>query len=396
MLGVALAVTVGVDITATPTGAHAALAQTPVTSTLVPRATTTTPPTTAPPVTTAPTTTPPPPVATTQAAPAPKPHAPATAAKPTTPTHPAPTQAGRVAASIPFGVYVGSADPSGVASFASSTGTHPAYAADYLPINNGWAGMSDASQLSWLFGAWRGTGYTLDLGVPIIPTDSSGNPVGTLAGGAAGQYNQYFVTLGQSLVSYGEGNAVLRLGWEFNGNWYPWAVSDATDAANFAAYFRQIVTSMRSVPGQSFKFVWNPDGGGASSDGSYTPAQAYPGSAYVDDIGIDMYDQCWSSPITPQNAWEEQLTGTWGLDWVASFASAEGRPIVFPEWGVTGTGSSHGMGDDPYFIDQFGAWIVQHDVAWTAYFNYDASDGSHDLFDGSFPATLAAFRTVFG
>jgi len=54
------------------------------------------------------------------------------------------------------------------------------------------------------------------------------------------------------------------------------------------------------------------------------------------------------------------------------------------------------MGDDPYFIDQFGAWIVQNDVAWTAYFNYDASDGSHDLFDGNFPQTLAAFRAVFG
>lgn len=397
MLGVALAVTVAMDLGSTPTAAHAAL---PATRLGRPVPTTSTPPVTTPPTTSAPTTTvvtptaAAPDVTSTTAGRAPAPaHGPATAAEPTPPPSPAPSTS---ASSIPFGVYVGAADPSGIASFAAQTGTRPALAADYLPTDDGWTGMSDASQLSWLLGAYQGTGYTLVLGVPIIPTDSSGNPQGTLAAGATGAYDSYFVSLGQALVSYGEGNAILRLGWEFNGDWYPWSVANATDAANFAAYFRDIVDAMRSVPGQAFRFVWNPDGGGASSDGSYTAAQAYPGSAYVDYIGLDTYDQCWSSPMTPQNAWQEQLTSTWGLDWVASFAAAEGRPIVFPEWGVTTGGDGHGMGDDPYFIDQFGAWITAHPVAWTAYFNYDAPDGAHDLFDGNFPETLAAFRAVFG
>ncbi len=297
--------------------------------------------------------------------------------------------------SIPFGVYVASGDPSGVAAFAAATGTHPTYAADYLPRNEGWAGISNNGTVSWLTSQWRGHGYTLILGVPIIPTDGGGNAQGTLAAGAAGQYNSTFVTLAQSLVSGGAPNAVLRLGWEFTGNWYPWQVTNATDAANFAAYFRNIVTSMRSVPGQSFKFVWNPNAGNSFGN-AYTPEQAYPGSAYVDYVAIDTYDEGWSTPATPQNAWANQLAQPWGLNWLASFSAEQGRPMAFPEWGTDITSDGHGMGDDPYFIDQFASWIAQHNVAWTAYFNYDAPDGSHDLLDGQFNQALAAFRVAFG
>ena len=40
--------------------------------------------------------------------------------------------------------------------------------------------------LNYLTSAYRGTGYTLALGVPIIPT-SGGGAVGTLAQGASGR-----------------------------------------------------------------------------------------------------------------------------------------------------------------------------------------------------------------
>jgi hypothetical protein len=400
MLGLALTATVGFDLTgssarrsaspATQAASGAAgrsrlhVAST-TTSTAAPATTTSVAPT----VPVISTTTPPqhiPIHVVSNVAPAPKPVRAAPVAQPAS---------ARSALTIPFGVYVGSGDPSGVRSFAASTGSHPVYAADYLPRNEGWAGVSNGSTVSWITGQWRGSGYTLVLGVPIIPTDGGGSPQGTLAAGAAGQYNSYFATLANSLVSGGAPNAVLRLGWEFNGNWYPWSVTNTTDAANFAAYFRNIVNAMRSVPGQAFKFVWNPNAGG-SFGGAYTPDQAYPGSAYVDYVGIDIYDQGWSSPPTPQNAWANQLSQSWGLNWLAAFSAAQGRPIVLPEWGVDITGDGHGMGDDPYFMNQVGSWIVQNNVAWTAYFNFDAPDGAHDLLDGQFNATLAAFRTMFG
>jgi len=390
VLAAGLATTVGVDLTSAGPGPASAAAPAPRTTVVAESTTSSAAPTTAPPPSTTvapPPTSAPPPTTEPRALAAPAPPRPAPA-----PPRPAPAPA-RSARTVPFGVYVGAADPSGVASFAAATGTHPTYASDYLPSNDGWAGMTEASQLSWLTGAWRSSGYTLVLGVPMIPTDASGTPQGTLAAGAAGQYDASFVSLAQALVSGGEGHAVLRLGWEFNGDWYPWSVTDATDAANYAAYFRAIVTSMRSVPGQAFGFVWNPNAGG-SYGGAYTPAQTYPGNAYVDDIGIDVYDQCWSSPKTPAAAWAEATSGSWGLDWLVGFAAAQGKPITVPEWGLEG-GLSQGMGDDPAFVDSFGSWIAAHDVAFTSYFSVDA-DGTHDLRDGSFPASLAAFRTVFG
>ncbi|HTZ07830.1 MAG TPA: glycosyl hydrolase [Acidimicrobiales bacterium] len=397
-LSAALATTVGVDLTSAGPAPVAAAAPAPST-TAAPAPSTTAAP--APTTTTAPaptTTAVPAPAPTTTAVPA---HAPARALAPSPPARsapparPAPAPAGaRSPRAVPFGVYVGAGDPAGVAAFAAATGTHPRYASDYLPTDQGWAGMTQASTLSWLTGAWKGSGYTLVLGVPMIPTDASGTPQGTLAAGAAGQYDASFVTLAQELVAGGEGDAVLRLGWEFNGDWYPWSVTDATDAADYAAYFRAIVTAMRSVPGQAFCFVWNPNDGGSYGD-AYTPAQAYPGNAYVDDVGIDVYDQCWSSPQTPAAAWAEASAGTWGLDWAVGFAAAQGKPVAVPEWGLDG-GVPQGMGDDPAFVSTFGAWIAANDVAFTSYFDDDVADGSHDLLDGSFPDALAAFRTVFG
>ena len=64
--------------------------------------------------------------------------------------------------------------------------------------------------------------------MPIIPTDSSGTAVGTLAQGATGAFNASYVTLAQTLVAGGQSNAYLRLGWEFDGSWMPW---DATSAS---------------------------------------------------------------------------------------------------------------------------------------------------------------------
>ena len=148
------------------------------------------------------------------------------------------------------GGFVASANPSGMAAFAAATGTSPTVATDYLPGNGGWSGMDGSGgSLGWLLGAWQGSGYTLSLGVPIIPTTSSGAPLGTLAQGAAGAFNLYYVTLAQTLVSGGQSNAYLRLGWEFDGSWMPWAATTPSAEASFASYFQQIVTAMRAVPG---------------------------------------------------------------------------------------------------------------------------------------------------
>ena len=286
---------------------------------------------------------------------------------------------------VPLGVYAGETTAA-IASFAAATGTHPVMAADYLNGTSGWGAMVSTGALS----PWVNSGYRLVLAVPIIP-DGTG---GTLAGGASGSYNSYFVTLAQNLVNMGLSNTILRLGWEFNGNWFNWAVTSATDAANYAGFFRNIVNAMRSVPGQAFQFSWNPNG--APGQNAYTPDQAYPGDAYVDYVGTDVYDDTWATPKTSQVAWANDVSAQWGLNWLAGFAAAHGKPIAFPEWSVAFRPDGAGLGDDPYFVNQLAAWITGHNVAFTDIFSFNAPDGESDITDGNFPNALAAFKADFG
>src|SRR4051794_17199403 len=103
---------------------------------------------------------------------------------------------------------------------------------------------------------WTGSGKQLVVGVPMLMLHEPGS----LGAGARGAYDQHFRGLAQRLVREGEGNAILRVGWEFNGGWFPWRAD--RDPKAFAAYWRRIVTTMRSVPGaQGLRFDWNPGAG---------------------------------------------------------------------------------------------------------------------------------------
>ena len=302
----------------------------------------------------------------------------------------------QVGDSLHEGVYVAAGDPSGVASFARTTETSPTVASDYLPGNNGWAGMDGSGgSLNWLLSSWQGSGYTLSLGVPIIPTNSSGTAVGTLAQGATGAFDSYYTTLAQTLVSGGDANAYLRLGWEFDGNWMPWAATTPSAEANFALYFEQIVTTMRAVPGAHFRFVWNPDAGAFTQSG-YSVAAAYPGNAYVDVIGLDAYDSSWATPQTPTNAWTSTALPT--LTAAQRFASSNNEPLAFPEWGVAIRTDGHGLGDDPYFVNQMAAWMQNgaNNVTYEAYFDANSGGVNSLITGGSFPNSLAAFAADLG
>jgi hypothetical protein len=297
---------------------------------------------------------------------------------------PPPTLPPGLAHNVKLGDYAGESNPFGVATFGLQTGTLPSYATDYLPKGEGWAGLEAATNIT----AWTPTHYRLVIGVPILPG------VGTLALGATGAYDQYFTVLGQNLVADHEGNAILRLGWEFNGNWFPWSVATSADAANFVSYWQQIVTTMRAVPGQKFKFLWNPN---SSSPTKYNPVQAYPGNAYVDYVGTDVYDNFWGTPFTPGAAWVHQLEQQWGLDWLAAFAVEHNKPIAIPEWSDEFRTDGHGLGDDPSFVVNMADWFVTNDVAFANVWSYDTSPTyRNNLLDGTFPKALAAFRANFG
>ena len=237
-------------------------------------------------------------------------------------------------------------------------------------------------------------------GIPMLPNASSsgGASEPSLGQGAAGAYNSYFLTLAQDMVAGGEANSIIRPGWEFNGGWYSWAANG--QAAAFIGYWQQIVTTMRSVPGQNFTFEWNPTAG---DQGIGNLANYYPGNAYVDYIGLDLYDQAWGNYPGISSQWNTYLTEPYGLNWLASFAATQGKQITLPEWGlgegpgndggpVSNPGNNVSGGDDPTFINDMAQWISTHNVFDATFWDY----GSSLLSTRSNPLSLTAFVADFG
>jgi hypothetical protein len=241
---------------------------------------------------------------------------------------------------------------------------------------------------AWKARQFQGSGKTLVAGVPL-----AGRGLGSLASGAAGAHDAQWRQLASTLVANGQPNAILRLGWEFNGDWFAW--SARSNPGTFASYFRRIVTTMRSVPGAGgLRFDWNPGIGPA-----FVPEAAYPGDAYVDVIGLDIYDRSYSARVANSEArWADFMDRPYGLRWHRDFARAHGKPMSFPEWGVT-SADKHVAGataDNASFVNHLADWMAVNDVAYQSYFDVDKpGDGSHALMTGRFPASADAYRTRF-
>ena len=281
-----------------------------------------------------------------------------------------------------LGVYTGGGNVNGANNFGNWLGRPVSRAMDFIDGST-WASIEDPN---WVSSMWRGEGFQMDLSIPMFP--SSG---GSLASGASGGYNSHFTQTAQRLVANGQADATLRIGWEFNGTWFRW--SAANDPASYAAYFRQIVSTMRAVSGQHFKFEWNP----ALGKVAVAPDQAYPGDAYVDYIALDFYDNSWiANHQDPVARWDSYLNQPYGLKWHRDFAAAHGKPMTYPEWGLMIRPDGHGGGDNPYFIDQMYSWIQQNNVAAHHYFEFDAPDGQHELMGTQFTQSAARFKQLFG
>ena len=74
---------------------------------------------------------------------------------------------------------------------------------------------------------------------------------GNLKDGASGAYNTYWKQFGHNAVKAGFSHVTLRIGWEMNGGWFKW--SAAKDPNHWKAYWKQIVTTLRKVPGSALQ-----------------------------------------------------------------------------------------------------------------------------------------------
>jgi len=271
-------------------------------------------------------------------------------------------------------------------------------------------------------------GRRLILSIPMLagPVDCSGPTQGnkehrqpvSLAKGAKGSYNVHFEQLAKNLVVHKLADAIVRPGWEFNGGWYAWRAKQ--DPSAYAAYWREIVNTMRSVPGaEKLQFCWNPTLG----DQDFPADQAWPGDRFVDYVGVDVYDETWNAETYPwpataaaeeiaarrKKVWDEWIIHSpRGLAFWSAFARQHNKPLCIPEWGLNHRPDGHGGMDNVYFVEQMHAFINDpaNRVAFHCYFDVnDAVGGSHQLSPGpqgsdkregtEFPRAAARFRELF-
>ncbi len=266
---------------------------------------------------------------------------------------------------------------------------------------------------SWQLSSWGNwvkakAGRRLNYSVAMFPSGQ-----GSLAQCAQGLYDFRFRNLANNMAASGLQKSILRLGWEFSGSWMPW-YSGNGQQANFAECFRKIVTAMRTAqPSAGFEFDWNPNYDISSGDLTAT----YPGDAYVDYIGFDLYDQGWNGryPI-PAGCTGTCQSDRWKQNWdiqfapaltkFRDFAQAHGKRLSVPEWGLNDAATTGG-GDNTYYVQQMLAFLFNaaNNVGYHSYFDVQAGDGHHQLsdvdnsgghtFHTEFPNAAAVFKNHF-
>jgi Glycosyl hydrolase family 26 len=342
------------------------------------------------------------------------------------PTHANPSAGGSLFVDAAgLGFYDGQSSPSGIQTAASWLGSSGSvkYAQDFVDATS-WSSIENP----WNLSNWQGSPYTMTWAVPMLPCGSPDTQCATNVSDydlvANGGANSYFQTLAQHMVSAGFGSAYIRLGWEFNANWMGWGICNQDNsgltswASDFVPAYRNIVTSMRSVSGANFKFVWNPlDSSNVSCPGANLE-NFYPGDAYVDEVALDVYDGIGGATSSDATRWSDMLDGVdaggstsetpgsingqqfsgYGLKWLAAFGKAHDKEVGLPEWGLCSTNTDGGGGDDPYFVTQMSDWIKSYASGPVIFWNYGGGTLPLDIpnyTSGGTPDASAAFKSAF-
>ncbi len=216
---------------------------------------------------------------------------------------------------------------------------------------------------AWLYAEWKDAPHTLVISLAPFPEQ----PEYSLRACARGDYDIRWRRFGRNIAKTGlASRTIVRLAWEFNGDWQQWA---ARKPADFVGCWRHVFRAAESVaPGLRWDWTVNR---GNSENVMSDPRKAWPGRKYVDYVGIDSYDG-WP-PVRGKIGWNAQYAGAYGLKFWADFARSKNRQLSVPEWGMFrgSAWAGHSGGDNPYYIRKmFGFFKEQRgNLAYETYFN---------------------------
>jgi hypothetical protein len=218
--------------------------------------------------------------------------------------------------------------------------------------------------------------------VPMLGIATGGLSPQAIAGGRA---DAWLIELNRTLAEHGSLVYVRPMG-EMDGHWNPYCAFDADGSARPPAFstrsFRRafarisilvhgggqafvnarlrkaglppVAQDLAVNPSSRTRVIWNPLGWPDPDVPGNQPERYYPGDAYVDVVGGDVYK-------TASN-----VGHTTALDTL--YAAHPNKPFSIPEWGLNGV-------DDPGFVARIAAWIRAHPRTEVAVY-YNGRGGS--------------------
>jgi mannan endo-1,4-beta-mannosidase len=256
-----------------------------------------------------------------------------------------------------LGIYADGAPASygGVTAFTNTTSARP----DVLMYYSGWYES---------FQAGFATTAANDGAVPLVQMDPAGVSVAAIA---AGKYDGYLSSYAEAVRAYRH-PVIISFGHEMNGSWYSWGYRHTSPAA-FVAAWRHVVTVFRALGAGNVTWLWTVNIVNNTQQGTIpSPAAWWPGSSYVNWVGIDGYYL--------ESSW--QFAPLFGPT-IAAVRSLTGDPIIIAE-----TGAVPAAGQAAKIADIF-AGVRLYQLLGFVYFdatNYQGLD-----FSISSPAAVSAF-----
>jgi PKD repeat protein len=221
---------------------------------------------------------------------------------------------------------------------------------------------------------------------------------------AAGRGDSYLIALNEGIARWGRGIYIRPLG-EMNNYQNPYAAYNQAgtprDAAHSTAAYKKafariylilhggplsaINAKLRALgmppvtgpdllvnPFPKLRVIWSPLAGGVPRVGGNAPEAYYPGPAYVDVEGGDIYDES----LRDNAPWPD-------LEALYKLALSHRKTFSIPEWGLIGI-------DDAAFVDHMCSFLRDHRATEMQAFTEGVPGSRYDL--ASKPSSRAAYR----
>lgn len=172
---------------------------------------------------------------------------------------------------------------------------------------------------------------------PMIVWEPFINTTNTLEAIDNGNYDVYIAQFAQDAKTWGD-LVYLRFGHEMNGNWYPWDGANNGGALGPAKYilaWKHIHDIFTANNATNVKWVWSVNQASWPNEAWNTFDAYYPGTNYVDYIGIDGYnwaqgswqtfDEIFSTAYNSLNSYNKPLM-------IAEFSSATDETYSKADW----------------------------------------------------------------